>query len=131
MEKAYPTVLPGPSARTIVLNGIAVTVYGLEELSASTTEVACVWLLHPRLCTQAYMQPIAASLIKHWHENFYSPKHRSRLLRRGLIAISFDQRNHGTRERDSLCNLTWADGNPNHAVDMYTIYREYFFRIHF
>ena len=43
----------------------------------------------------------------------------------GLIAVSFDQRNHGTRKVDNLANEAWRSGNESHAQDMFSIYREY------
>ena len=42
---------------------------------------------------------------------------------RGIIAVSFDQRNHGTRLIDPLANEAWRQNNPRHAPDMYTIYQ--------
>lgn len=39
--------------------------------------------------------------------------------RRGLIAIAYDQRNHGTRLVDDRVNGSWREGNENHAVDMF------------
>jgi pimeloyl-ACP methyl ester carboxylesterase len=43
---------------------------------------------------------------------------------KGLIAVSFDQRNHGTRMIDELANESWKNGNPRHAQDMFSIFRE-------
>ena len=37
----------------------------------------------------------------------------------GLIAIAFDQRNHGTREVNVLANEAWRGGNATHAQDMF------------
>ena len=41
----------------------------------------------------------------------------------GLIAVSFDQRNHGSRKIDELANQDWRSGNERHAQDMFSIYR--------
>lgn len=38
---------------------------------------------------------------------------------RGLIALAYDQRNHGTRRVDDKANKSWRDGNAMHAVDMF------------
>ena len=62
------------------------------------------------------MQDIAVSTLQAWQSHPFSSK-------RGLVAISFDQRNHGTREVNSLANETWRDGNETHAQDMFSIYR--------
>ena len=40
----------------------------------------------------------------------------------GLIAVAFDQRNHGTRLVDPLHNEAWRAGNPRHAQDMFSCY---------
>lgn len=112
---------PKPTAvsqKVYAIAGIQVTVFGLEELRSQTTEVACLWLLHPRLATQERMTGIAASAITDWNgkvQNTPSAK--------GLIAVSFDQRNHGTRLIDPLANEAWRQGNPRHAQDMFSIFR--------
>jgi hypothetical protein len=43
---------------------------------------------------------------------------------KGLIAVAFDQRNHGARMVDPLANEAWRQGNPRHAQDMFSIFRE-------
>ncbi|KAF2832642.1 hypothetical protein CC86DRAFT_366384 [Ophiobolus disseminans] len=59
------------------------------------------------------MAPLAAQVISTWN---------TRKPRTGLIAVAFDQRNHGTREVDDLHNRAWRDGNPRHAQDMFSCY---------
>jgi pimeloyl-ACP methyl ester carboxylesterase len=65
------------------------------------------------------MAPIAAQVIHAWNS---SDSHRSRNHTKGLIAVSFDQRNHGSREVDKLHNEAWRQGNPRHAQDMFSCY---------
>lgn len=62
------------------------------------------------------MEPVAALSIAHWN-------HRRQPGLRGLIAVSFDQRNHGTREVDGKANQAWREGNVTHAQDMFSIIR--------
>jgi hypothetical protein len=38
---------------------------------------------------------------------------------RGLIAVAFDQRNHGTRKISKIANQAWNKGNKTHAQDMF------------
>ena len=120
--KTLDTGRPRPTAvsqKIFAIAGISITVFGLEELRSETKEVACLWLLHPRLATQERMVNIAASTITDWRirtEDTPSAK--------GLIAVSFDQRNHGTRMVDPLANEAWRQGNPRHAQDMFSIFRE-------
>ena len=107
------------SSKTFHIAGILTTVFGLDELGHNTKEVACLWLLHPRLQSQACMQPFAASIIGDWNERVRDGRTKSK---QGLIAVSFDQRNHGSREIDPLANEAWRSGNKKHAQDMFSVY---------
>jgi len=114
-DRPAPTLV---SQKTYAIAGISVTVHGLEELHSTTKNVACLWLLHPRLASQERMAGIAASAIGDWNSN---PQSKST---KGLIAVSFDQRNHGKRLVDPLANEAWRQGNPRHAQDMFSVFRE-------
>ncbi|KAJ5885298.1 hypothetical protein N7495_009808 [Penicillium taxi] len=110
---------PAPVSRKVyAIAGITVTVFGLEELQLEASDVACLWLLHPRLATQDRMADVAASTIIDWNI-----KSKDNLSSKGLIAVSFDQRNHGPRMVDPLANEAWRQGNPRHAQDMFSIYQ--------
>lgn len=114
---------PKPAAVSQIvyaIAGISVTVFGLEELRSQATEVACLWLLHPRLATQERMTDIAASTITDWNT-----KTKDTPTAKGLIAVSFDQRNHGARIVNPLANEAWRQGNPRHAQDMFSIFRKF------
>lgn len=63
------------------------------------------------------MAPIAAEIIHAWNNNHNKTPATAR---QGLIAVSFDQRNHGTRLVDALHNEAWKQGNPRHAQDMFS-----------
>ncbi|MCJ1471496.1 hypothetical protein MMC13_000135 [Lambiella insularis] len=120
LEKTHAQSPSSVSKKTYVIAGILTTVYGLDELSEGTQNVACLWLLHPRLQTQACMQPVAFSAINHWNQRM---KHRQDVGHlQGLIAVSFDQRNHGSREIDPLANESWKSGNKKHAQDMFSTF---------
>ena len=107
------------SRKTFNIAGILVTVYGVSELPVECTEVACLWLLHPRLLTQECMAPLAATVIGEWNKR-RAPRSASAAVAPGLIAVSFDQRNHGTRLASALANKAWDQGNPTHALDMFS-----------
>jgi pimeloyl-ACP methyl ester carboxylesterase len=109
--------IPHISSQAYTIAGILCTVYGLSELTSTCRDVSCMWLLHPRLQTQECMAPFAADII-----TVYNKKHKSNHNARGLIAVSFDQRNHGTREVTPLSNEAWRGGNPTHAQDMFSNY---------
>lgn len=109
------------SAKEYHIAGILVTVYGLEELP-NVKDVACLWLLHPRLQKHAIMAPVAAAAILDWNKKLQESQ-SARSNPKGLIAVSFDQRNHGTRQVNKLANESWKAGNPAHAADMFSIFR--------
>ncbi|OQU95128.1 hypothetical protein CLAIMM_01377 [Cladophialophora immunda] len=109
------------SSSTHHIAGILVTVFGLDEVPSGTTDIAVLWLLHPRLQTQACMAPFAAHIISEW--NKHQAKSRSgRGKKKGLIAASFDQRNHGSRLVSAIANEAWRSGNEHHALDMFSCY---------
>lgn len=113
---------PAVSKQTYPIGGILSDVYGLEELPSGVRDVACLWLLHPRLGTKERMDPIAAQTINEWNKRLKAGRGGSHNTP-GLIAVSFDQRNHGTRNVDKLSNMAWREGNPRHAQDMFSCYR--------
>jgi pimeloyl-ACP methyl ester carboxylesterase len=63
------------------------------------------------------MAPLAAQFIS--AQNTHISQNLAGKHPRGLIAVSFDQRNHGSREVDKLHNEAWRQGNPTHAQDMF------------
>ncbi|MCJ1352561.1 MAG: hypothetical protein MMC33_002545 [Icmadophila ericetorum] len=121
LENTYPRPSPQVSKKTYNIAGIHCTVFGLEELTLETKNVACLWLLNPRLQTQKCMEPIAHSAIRHWNQHKKQKKEQGH-SHLGLIAVSFDQRNHGTREVSPIANEAWKGGNETHAQDMFSIY---------
>lgn len=117
------------SRKTYAIAGVLTTVYGLEELPAQATEIACLWLLHPRLATKERMSGIAGAVIKDWNQTVTARASDSKAPIKGLIAVAFDQRNHGTRLVDPLSNEAWRQGNPRHAQDMFSVFRKCRWRI--
>ncbi|KAL8833313.1 MAG: hypothetical protein Q9170_004338 [Blastenia crenularia] len=119
MQCSLDGTMPNPPApvseQIFTIAGICVTVLGLEELSPKVQDVACLWLLHPRLQTQASMKPLAAVVLHDWNN-------RNERKELGLVAVTFDQRNHGSREVNPLSNEAWRSGNQRHAQDMFSIY---------
>lgn len=66
------------------------------------------------------MQPVATRVISTWHSRIQEG--RAGKNPKGLIAVAFDQRNHGSRNVDDLHNQSWRDGNETHAQDMFGCY---------
>ncbi|KAH9826391.1 Alpha/beta hydrolase family [Teratosphaeria destructans] len=111
---AFDRVQP-VSWKRINVAGLLVTLYGLQELPSDVREVACLWLLHGRGDTQDSMAYTAAGLLETWWNTRKSgQKH--------LICVGIDQRNHGSRMVDNLANVSWKQGNPTHAMDMFSTY---------
>ena len=113
LANSYATFPPSISSKTFHIAGILTTVYGLEELSEASKSISCLWLLHPRLGTKQVMKSVASTCIDDWN------RRRSSDRTVGLIAVAFDQRNHGSREVTPLANEAWKGGNPTHAQDMF------------
>lgn len=120
MEKTYIEPPVPASKETHCIGGILATIYGLGELQSDVHNVACLWLLHPRLQKQECMEPVACSTIHEWNKTLSKLKKSNKTT--GLIAVSFDQRNHGTREVDPVANEAWKSGNERHAQDMFASY---------
>ena len=110
---AYPNGVASISTKDFPIAGIVTTIYGLEEVSKTCKSISCLWLHHGRVDTKAYMAPIAAACINDWNKRSGADQ------KIGLIAVAYDQRNHGTREVHHLPNKSWKDGNKRHAQDMY------------
>ncbi|KAI9928056.1 hypothetical protein MW887_002908 [Aspergillus wentii] len=66
------------------------------------------------------MAGIARSAITDWNNR---NRDGSSQHVKGLIAVAFDQRNHGTRLVDALANEAWKQGNPRHAQDMFSVFQ--------
>lgn len=62
------------------------------------------------------MESTAIRSVNSWNTRRNSPS------KKGLIAISFDQRNHGSRKVDDLANEAWKSGNDRHAPDMFSVF---------
>jgi hypothetical protein len=99
--------------------GLLVDVYGLAELPPSATHVSCLWLHHPRTRRREDMAGIAARCVGAW--NSREAGEGGDGGRRGLIALAYDQRNHGSRVVDEKANGSWREGNAMHAVDMFGV----------
>ncbi|KAH9218820.1 hypothetical protein DL95DRAFT_359996 [Leptodontidium sp. 2 PMI_412] len=104
------------SSKAFCIAGINTDVFGFDELSPASKSISCLWLLHPRLQTKEIMASVAASCINDWNQRPSSDRTV------GLIAVAFDQRNHGGRKVHDLANQAWREGNATHAQDMFSIY---------
>ncbi|KAF9880749.1 hypothetical protein CkaCkLH20_01791 [Colletotrichum karsti] len=105
---------PQVSKSTIHMSGLLVDVYGLDELAAQNpASVSCLWLFHGRGRRKEDMGDFASRVVaRHAAGNPAA---------RGLIALAFDQRNHGTRLVSEVANESWRGGNERHAIDMYAM----------
>lgn len=65
------------------------------------------------------MEPLATMII---HDQMQRVSRGDEKPSIGLIVVSFDQRNHGSREANKLANEEWISGNKTHAQDMFSIF---------
>lgn len=116
-EGALPPT-PTVSKKTRPMAGLLVDIYGLDELSTPrpATHVTILWLHHPRNSDRNRMADFAARAVAAWNERRGDASCAA--PERGLLALAFDQRNHGSRLVDQAANETWRAGNEKHAVDM-------------
>ncbi|OHE90863.1 hypothetical protein CORC01_13840 [Colletotrichum orchidophilum] len=113
---------PAVSKTTIHMAGLLCDVYGLEELVARKppSAVSCLWLHHQRLRAKEAMSDIASRVIFRWEETSLSSRGGSAVSGgRALIAVAFDQQNHGTRTASATARDSWREGNKTHALDMW------------
>ncbi|KAI0451152.1 Alpha/Beta hydrolase protein [Xylaria acuta] len=109
------TQAPAVSKTTLPIAGLQCDIYGLAELPAAATSISCLWLHHPRLRTKEDMAYFANEMVSAFNASSPSTAPPTR----GLIAVAFDQRNHGSRLVSELANEAWRQGNPTHAQDMF------------
>jgi hypothetical protein len=105
-------VLPPPPAvsqTTMHMCGLLVDVYGLSSPPKSAS-VSLLWLHHPRLRSKEDMADIAARCVAAADARGHC-----------LVALAFDQRNHGSRLVDARANGAWREGNKTHAQDMWGV----------
>ncbi|ANB13126.1 hypothetical protein AWJ20_1407 [Sugiyamaella lignohabitans] len=102
------------------IGGIAVYVYGLDRIGnvSSIKTLNAVYVLHPRLGDYTYSEALALAWLDSYYE--FSTDNKA-----PLIAVTFDNRNHGKRVIDPVGNESWAiSSEPNkiynelHAQDM-------------
>ena len=106
---SLPLTTPVSSKRELVIGGVKIYIYGLDELKQpSGGEIGVLYLAHMRTRTYLVTEAIA-------HEVLHQYRTGRRKKNRELIAVTMDMRNHGEREVSKKANLTWKDGNENHA----------------
>ena len=103
---------PGATMSTKVnVSGLETHVYGLDDVRKSNTHfVDVVFLLHGRTGKYQDLEPFALAILAK-DKAAATPD-----LQRGLIVVSFDQRNHGHRQISELGNFAWAEGNQFFAL---------------
>lgn len=102
--------MDGFQARTFSISGIEIHVYGLTEvITRNDQSVDVVFLMHGRTSNYKAVESMARKFLD------MEAEHERGKQQRGLIVIAFDLRNHGHRLSSQQTNLTWVDGNENHA----------------
>jgi hypothetical protein len=92
------------------VSGLETHVYGLDEVrQSSATSIDVVFLLHGRTCSYRDLEPFALAILDKDKAAQLSK------IKRGLVVVAFDQRNHGHRKVSELANHSWVEGNQFHA----------------
>lgn len=89
---SLPDATPRSSKRELVIGGVKIYIYGIDELTRpSGVEVAVLYLAHMRTRTYLVTEAIA-------HEVLHRYRNDAKRKRVELIAVTMDMRNHGERE---------------------------------
>ena len=89
---SLPPSTPLSSKRSLVIGGVQIYIYGLDELKQpSGVEVAVLYLAHNRTRTYLVTEGIA-------HEILHRYRTDGREKRMEMIAVTMNMRNHGDRE---------------------------------
>jgi hypothetical protein len=93
---SLPDSTPLSSKTELVIGGVKIYIYGLDELKrTSDVEVAVLYLAHMRTRTYLITEAIA-------HEVLHRYRTDGRKKRIEMIAVTMNMRNHGDREVGSL-----------------------------
>lgn len=90
-----PATTPRSSKTELIIGGLKVYVYGLEEVQQGCTDVAVLYHAHRRTRTYRDSETFA-------HELLHRYRSDGRPKKAGLIAVAVDARNHGDRK---VCKL--------------------------
>jgi len=93
---SLPAATPRSSKRELVIGGVKVYIYGLDELRRpSGVEIGALYLAYMRTRTYLVTEAIA-------HEVLHQYRAYEKEKRVELIAVTIDMRNHGEREVRTL-----------------------------
>ena len=88
---SLPTSTPHSSKKALVIGGVKIYIYGLDELKQkSGVEIAVLYLAHMRTRTHLVTEAIA-------YEVLHGYRNDGRKKKVEMIAITMDMRNHGER----------------------------------
>ncbi|KAJ8697448.1 hypothetical protein PTI98_004255 [Pleurotus ostreatus] len=105
------------TSRSFVVSGLNVKIYchpsqSVCEAFAPLPPVSVLFFLHGRGSSLAVVEPIIEKVVMIAHSDD---------KKRDLYVVGLDLRNHGRRLVNEQANMSWSEGNPNHALDMYGI----------
>ncbi|KAK3059164.1 hypothetical protein LTR09_000730 [Extremus antarcticus] len=105
---------------TIAVAGILCDVFGLDDLPSDCDEITCLWALHGRTLDRSWLHP---SILETLHKHRERRTSERKGQQGGLIAVCFDQRNHGSRLVSPAANTDWLGGNKTAATDLFATYQ--------
>lgn len=102
---SLPSTTPLSSKTELIIGGLKLYIYGLEEVNASLSEagnlsgeVAVLYMAHNRTRTYLVMEAMAHEILHRYRND----ERNARSGPVGLIAVTMNMRNHGDREV-SIC----------------------------
>lgn len=88
---SLPRDTPRSSKKLLVIGGVQIFVYGLEELEEQYGEITVLYLAHNRTRTYLVTESIAHEILHRYRSSGSASKRR-------MIAVTMNMRNHGDRE---------------------------------
>ncbi|RUS30457.1 hypothetical protein BC938DRAFT_479368 [Jimgerdemannia flammicorona] len=109
------------SKTELLVAGIRLNVFALDQWKSNSAKrtVSVLFMLHGRRGTADTIDSLCYRLAS-LNNSASKSKYRDDCNYNHLIVISFDHVNHGTRLVNEKANLTWAENNTTHAMDMWS-----------
>jgi hypothetical protein len=106
---SLPPDTPLSSKKELVIGGVRIYIYGLEELQGGENErIAVLYLAHNRTRTYLVTEGVAQEVLHRYRTD-------QRQKNAPLIAVTMNMRNHGDREvRTFISSVSYAKSHNIH-----------------
>lgn len=116
---------PQLSKTKLDIGGLPVNVFGLDELTPSSSRSSAV--PPPEVCLAIHMHGRGGSadneeeLVRHLYDRVQRSAQERGLATKEFLIVNFDARNHGHRMTSEKGQQGWKQGNQHHAMDLYSM----------